>query len=293
MDLADACVVRMTVHHERCKVWTVDRADFTTYRRHGRQAVSCEFPPAVWANLISDGLLFPERTLAVGCLRNRMTLTMPTEGTSLRTRPSLVSGLKAGDEDRWHEFFRLYGPAIRGFALKAGLTETEADEVVQETCIGVARNVAEYRYEPERCRFKTWLLNLASWRVKNQFSKRKRWNAGQPLIPGGPDLTRDGPPESVMPAHPGSDDFAVLWDAEWRAQLLRAALEKVQSTFSATQFQIFDLNVLKEWPARDVAKALGVSLASVYLAKHRVSSALKKEVARLERRLEAQVHQRV
>lgn len=90
---------------------------------------------------------------------------MPSpESPSLRTQPSLVAGLQAGDEDRWHEFFRLYGPAIRGFALKAGLSEIEADEVVQETCIGVARNVAEYRYEPERCRFKTWLLNLASWR---------------------------------------------------------------------------------------------------------------------------------
>lgn len=45
MDLADACVVRMTELEDRCKVWTVDRADFTTYRRHGRQAVPCEFPP--------------------------------------------------------------------------------------------------------------------------------------------------------------------------------------------------------------------------------------------------------
>jgi RNA polymerase sigma-70 factor (ECF subfamily) len=40
--------------------------------------------------------------------------------------------------------------------------------------------------------------------------------------------------------------------------------------------------VLKEWPARDVAKSLGLNIASVYLAKHRVSAALKKEIARLE-----------
>ncbi len=46
MDLADACVVRMTELNERCKVWTVDRSDFTAYRRHGRQIVPCEFPPA-------------------------------------------------------------------------------------------------------------------------------------------------------------------------------------------------------------------------------------------------------
>jgi hypothetical protein len=45
LDLADACVVRMTELTPRCKVWTVDREDFTSYRRHGRQSVPCEFPP--------------------------------------------------------------------------------------------------------------------------------------------------------------------------------------------------------------------------------------------------------
>jgi uncharacterized protein len=44
MDLADACVVRMTELNVRCKVWTVDRGDFTVYRRHSRQMVPCEFP---------------------------------------------------------------------------------------------------------------------------------------------------------------------------------------------------------------------------------------------------------
>jgi len=46
MDLADACVVRMTGLNERCKVWTLDRGDFRVYRRHGRQAIPCEFPAA-------------------------------------------------------------------------------------------------------------------------------------------------------------------------------------------------------------------------------------------------------
>ena len=45
MDLADACLVRMTELTSRCKIWTVDRADFSAYRRHGRQPVPCEFPP--------------------------------------------------------------------------------------------------------------------------------------------------------------------------------------------------------------------------------------------------------
>ncbi len=46
MDLADASLVRMTELTAHCKIWTVDRADFSIYRRHGRQTVPCEFPPA-------------------------------------------------------------------------------------------------------------------------------------------------------------------------------------------------------------------------------------------------------
>ena len=44
MDLADACLVRMTELTDRCKVWAVDCDDFSAYRRHGRQAVPCAFP---------------------------------------------------------------------------------------------------------------------------------------------------------------------------------------------------------------------------------------------------------
>lgn len=45
MELADACLVRMSELNSQCKIWTVDRADFSVYRRHGRHIVPCEFPP--------------------------------------------------------------------------------------------------------------------------------------------------------------------------------------------------------------------------------------------------------
>jgi predicted nucleic-acid-binding protein len=45
MELADACLVRMTELNSQCKIWTVDREDFSVFRRHGRQIVPCVFPP--------------------------------------------------------------------------------------------------------------------------------------------------------------------------------------------------------------------------------------------------------
>ena len=39
MDLADAAVVVMSELHSRCRVLTVDRKDFSAYRRHVRQTI--------------------------------------------------------------------------------------------------------------------------------------------------------------------------------------------------------------------------------------------------------------
>ena len=49
------------------------------------------------------------------------------------------------------------------------------------------------------------------------------------------------------------------------------------------QYQIFDCYVMKEWPVKKVAKELGVSVTQVYLAKHRVSALMKKDLRNVER----------
>lgn len=45
MDLADASVVVMSEAHPRCEVLTVDRKDFTVYRRNDRQVIPFAAPP--------------------------------------------------------------------------------------------------------------------------------------------------------------------------------------------------------------------------------------------------------
>ena len=49
------------------------------------------------------------------------------------------------------------------------------------------------------------------------------------------------------------------------------------------QFQIFDCYVRKAWPAQKVAAQLGVNIGQVYLARHRVSALLKKQIKALEK----------
>jgi uncharacterized protein len=45
MDLGDACCVRMAELIPGSVVYTVDKADFSIYRKNTRQAIPCIFPP--------------------------------------------------------------------------------------------------------------------------------------------------------------------------------------------------------------------------------------------------------
>ena len=45
MDLADASIVVMSELHPRSRVLTIDRTDFTVYRRNDRQVIDFVAPP--------------------------------------------------------------------------------------------------------------------------------------------------------------------------------------------------------------------------------------------------------
>jgi predicted nucleic acid-binding protein len=44
MDFGDACLVYMSEQTRDCKIVTVDKADFTVYRRHGREPIPLLLP---------------------------------------------------------------------------------------------------------------------------------------------------------------------------------------------------------------------------------------------------------
>jgi RNA polymerase sigma-70 factor (ECF subfamily) len=216
------------------------------------------------------------------------------EHSSIQTRPSLLNRLKTGDDtESWQEFYRIYGGLIRFFAAKAGLTPDEAEEVVQETAIGVARRLPDFVYDPKVCRFKTWVLNLTRWRIQNQFRKRGQPGAaagGSPnpaeTPPGGREDEGTGTGTIDRIADSALPECGAEWDAAWEKNLVTQAMERVRAKIEERQFQIFDLYVMKGWPPGDVAKTLGISMGRVYLSKHRVAAVLKKEMRRLEKAAE-------
>lgn len=199
----------------------------------------------------------------------------------LVTRRSLVDRLANwNDQKNWQEFFNNYGRLIFKVARKSGLSETEAEEVVQETVITIAKKVDQLKYDPAVGSFKGWVLTITRWRINDQFRKRKPSDLQKNPQPNA-NGERTDTVERI--ADPGGFNLEAEWDAEWRQNLLEAALERVKTQVPPKQFQIFDCYVVKNWPAQKVASELRVSVAQVYLARHRVSALVKKEITRLEK----------
>jgi RNA polymerase sigma factor (sigma-70 family) len=197
----------------------------------------------------------------------------------IATRRSLVDRLANWDDQRrWQEFFDTYWKLIYSAARKSGLADAEAQEVVQETVITVAKNIDRLKYDPAVGSFKGWLLQITRWRVADQFRKREPEGAKRPSSP-------DDPLTATIERVPDLQtvDLDALWEAEWKDNLLEAAISRVKKKIDPKQFQIFDCYVRKEWPAQKVAARLGVNVGQVYLARHRVSALLKKEIKTLEK----------
>ena len=76
----------------------------------------------------------------------------------LPTRQSLLSRLKDWDNhESWQDFFDTYWRLIYGLAVKSGLSNTEAEDVVQEVLLAVAKEMPDFKYDPARGSFKGWL----------------------------------------------------------------------------------------------------------------------------------------
>ena len=199
-----------------------------------------------------------------------------TRDRSFSTRRSLVDGLANwADRRHWQELDRTYSKLIYNFARRAGLTDAEAQDALQETLLTVARRADGFRYDPARGSFKGWLLQIARWRVADQFRKR---------LPAQPHLSDDSARTATIARaiDPAGPALEALWNTEWYANLLDTALQRVKKKVSARQYQIFDCYVVKDWPAQRVQRDLGVNIAQVYLARHRVAALLKKELAALQ-----------
>jgi RNA polymerase sigma factor (sigma-70 family) len=198
----------------------------------------------------------------------------------LATRSSLLRRLRNhSDEVSWQTFFDAYWRLIYNVARKSGLADADAQDVVQETVIAVARKMPEFRYDPAKGSFKHWLLLITRRRILDHVRRVYR---SIPQATGSPQEVAKVVAEVSAPGLAPDAEFAAAWELEWRDNFFQAALERVRQRTNPKHYQVFDFCVLQNLPASQVAKMLDLTAAQVYLAKHRMLLTIKRVAKEVE-----------
>jgi RNA polymerase sigma factor (sigma-70 family) len=200
---------------------------------------------------------------------------------NVETRESLIRRIRDWNDDvSWQEFFDLYWGMIHALAVRSGLNEAEAQDVVQATMVAVADNVR--RFDDSRVgSFKNWLLHQARWKISDHLRRRRREDQH---------LARDSRGGTVrsdtlarIPDH--RDPINALIERDWDDAVSTAALKQIKAKVKPKHFQMFDLYAIKKWPIQQVSETLHVNVSQVYLAKSRITRLLKKQLPLVEAQL--------
>jgi RNA polymerase sigma-70 factor (ECF subfamily) len=181
----------------------------------------------------------------------------------------LISRLRAGDEAAFTELVARYHPSLLRLAMTFVPSAAVAQEVVQDTWIGVLRGIDRFE---GRSSFKTWLFRILSNRARTAGVRERRTRP--------PDL---GDEPAVHPRRFTRDGHwaepPVPWDDSVDDRLVAAALSgRIEAALAAlpdTQRQVVTMRDLEGLPSADVCAVLDITEGNQRVLLHRGRSRLR------------------
>ena len=149
-------------------------------------------------------------------------------------------------------------------ALQAGLSHADAQEVVQNTFIKVAKNIRKFDYDPRKGKFRNWLCLIAKQQAANLFRQSP--------------AKKDVSDTEIRRLPDQANDWDAIWDEEEQKHLQVIVLARLKRKVSEKNFQIFCAHCIKGLGVKEVTELQNVSANEVYLAKNRLMPIFESEL---------------
>ena len=199
---------------------------------------------------------------------------LPLTTTKLldRLRAIAVEGASVDTHAAWAEIDARYRPVLLGFTRSLGLSQSDAEDAAQWTLAELSRALSEGQYERGKGRLRSWVMGIARHRV--QMTKRAAARRRESPVPD---------PTPIVET-PDDATLSGIWDREMERAVFAQAWQLVQTRFAPATLRAFELVAMRESAAEAAADECGMSVESVYVAKSRVTKALKELATELASR---------
>jgi RNA polymerase sigma-70 factor (ECF subfamily) len=196
----------------------------------------------------------------------------------------LLTRLRAGDEDAFMTLVDKYGPLMLRIALGYVRTRAVAEDVVQESWLGVLQGLERFE---GRSSLKTWILRIVANRARTRGDREAR---SVPLSSLAPEAGEDEPavnPERFLPAdHPTYPGAWAIAPHSWARlpeerllasetlQQVRAAIAKLPPR----QQEVILLRDVEGWEPEEVSAALDLTPGNQRVLLHRARSQVRADL---------------
>ena len=181
------------------------------------------------------------------------------------TSPTLLERLAAGDEVGFAEFERRYASMISTLGRLCRLDDRECAELVQEVLLVFFRKGENFRFDPARGRFRTFLGKV----IRDCATDILRRRPGAPAADAAPELPDEAPPPDV------AADLVLL--RMMRADALEQLLERLRERVSPETYRIFEHYTLKQHSPDELLDGEPVGRNRIYKVKQRCLEFLREE----------------
>ena len=211
-------------------------------------------------------------------MKQPMTMTMLSNEDEQR----LVDSLRAGDESAFEMLVDLYHTPLLRLAMLYVPTRAVAEEVVQETWLGVLQGLARFE---GRSSLKTWIFRILTNRARTRGQREGRsipfsavWNPESDAADPAVEADRFFPPEHASAGHwiSGPHNWAVLPEEQLIEQETRAQIQRAIDALPGSQREVITLRDVEGWSSEEVCNILGISESNQRVLLHRARSKVRR-----------------
>lgn len=181
------------------------------------------------------------------------------------------------DSDSWDRLTELYTPLMHAWLRQYDVQSADADDLVQEVLAVLTQELPRFSHSHQTGAFRTWLRRILVNRLRNLWRSRKY----EPQAKGTSSLD-----EKLHQLEDDNSEVSRLWNAEHDQHVMSQLMETVRSRIHEKTWEAFRRQVFDHQRADVVAIEMNMPISSVYVARSRVLSILRREAEGLVESIE-------